>query len=59
MKVKVLERFIDKEKNTIHPIGKIIEVTEERFKQITAVEGEPLVEKVETKPRKAVKEADE
>lgn len=48
MKVKVLKPFIDAEKKAIHPIGKIITLTAERFEQILAVDGDPLVEKVET-----------
>jgi hypothetical protein len=58
MKVKVLRPFIDSEKNEIHPVGKIIEVSEERFEVISAVEGDPLVEKVESKTRKTNKEVD-
>jgi hypothetical protein len=44
MKVKVLKPFIDGEKKTIHKIGKIVEVTEERFEQLASINGDPLVE---------------
>jgi|GEM_PF-3846709 len=44
MKVKVLRRFNDKHENVIHAVGKVIEVTEERYKEILSVEGEPIVE---------------
>lgn len=53
MKVKVLKPFIDGKKKTIHQIGKIIEISETRFNEISSLDGDPLVEKVE------VKEADE
>jgi hypothetical protein len=44
MKVKVLKQFIDGENKTIHKIGKVIEVTEDRFEQLVSSIGDPLVE---------------
>lgn len=34
MKVKVIRKFKDKYNKKIYPIGKVIEVTEERFEEI-------------------------
>lgn len=48
MKVKVLKSFIDGDKKAIHPIGKIITISQDRYKEISAIEGDPLVEEVET-----------
>lgn len=36
MKVKVVNRFIDKETRQLHEYGDVIEVTEARFKEISA-----------------------
>lgn len=36
MKVKVVKRFVDKETRELHEYGDVIEVTEERFKEISA-----------------------
>lgn len=48
VKVKVLVPFIDNEKKAIHSVGKIITISQERYKEIAAVKGDPLVEKVGT-----------
>lgn len=47
MKVKVLKRFNDKVNKVIQPVGKIIEVTEERYEEIIAASKDPFVEIVE------------
>lgn len=36
MKVKVIKRFIDRETQKLNEVGSVIEVTEPRFKEITA-----------------------
>ena len=36
MKVKVVNRFVDKETKQLHEYGEVIEVTEERFAEISA-----------------------
>lgn len=36
MKVKVVNRFVDKETRQLHEYGEVIEVTEARFKEISA-----------------------
>ena len=36
MKVKVVNRFVDKETKQLHEYGEVIEVTEARFKEISA-----------------------
>jgi hypothetical protein len=49
MKVKVLRRFNDKVNKVIQPVGKVIEVTEERYEEIIAAAKEdPFVEIVES-----------
>lgn len=35
MKVKVVNRFVDKETRQLHEYGEVIEVTEARFKEIS------------------------
>jgi len=45
MKVKVVNRFVDKETKQLHEYGEVIEVTEARFKEISAAG--KYVEKVE------------
>ncbi|OIJ17096.1 hypothetical protein BKP37_00730 [Anaerobacillus alkalilacustris] len=45
--VKVLRSFLDKQNKVIQPVGKTINITEERFQEITLVEGDPLIELVE------------
>jgi len=47
MKVKILRRFNDRINNVIHAVGTVIEVTEERYEEILAVEGDPMVEAFE------------
>lgn len=47
IKVKVLRRFLDKQKNVIQPVGKILDLSGKRYEQIIAYEGDPLVEKME------------
>ena len=44
MKVKVLRIFNDKPNKVMHKVGKIIEVSEERFDELKAIKGKPLVE---------------
>ena len=36
MKVKVVNRFVDKETKQLHEYGEVIEVTDARFKEISA-----------------------
>ena len=36
MKVKVVNRFVDKETKQLHEYGEVIEVTEARFAEISA-----------------------
>lgn len=45
MKVKVVNRFVDKNTKQLHEYGEVIEVTEERFKEISAAG--KYVEKIE------------
>jgi len=48
MKVKVLRAFNDKPNKKTHKVEKIIDVSEERFEELKAVKGNPLVEEVES-----------
>lgn len=52
MKVKVVNRFVDKETRQLHEYGEVIEVTEARFKEISAAGKyvEAVAEEPEEKP---------
>nr|WP_309099074.1 hypothetical protein [Fredinandcohnia onubensis] len=47
IKAKVLRIFLDKQMNAVHPVGKVIEVSEERFEEILSAEENSLVELVD------------
>lgn len=49
MKAKVLKSFLDKPNNVIQAEGKIIDLTEERFKEIMSINN-GLIESVEDSP---------
>lgn len=57
MKVKVLTSFRDKNTKTIHQVGEVLEVTEERFKEILSVG--KFVSKIEEKKKDDKKKSEE
>ena len=57
MKVKVLKKFIDKRTNKINEVGSIIDISKERYEEITAVGN--YVEEIKTVKSKAVKKETE
>jgi hypothetical protein len=49
MKAKILKRFVDKSNKVIHPVGKVIEVTEDRFEEILEKDtSDPFIKRVES-----------
>lgn len=57
MKAKVLVKFIDKHTGETHKVGDVLNITEERFKEILKVG--LLVKKIETPKKATKKEKDE
>lgn len=52
MKVKVVNRFINKYSKKIHEVGEILDISEKRFEEINSTSFGVLVEEIKEKPKK-------